>query len=278
MNAKDIRDVVKSAFKALGELVTQIAVHFDEEAIHDFRVTVKKLRAFLRLLNAVENKDDKLKLTGRFKALYSDLGSIRNLHMLEDEVYKLAVDDSNLLPVKYLRAIKIDVEERKLKVAAMSLKDVVENEKDYLLHALPNKLTDHTLKRFLKQKWDAILELIVIGHLSDEQLHDIRKALKDILYNWKYIEEYATEILPGTLSNEENIKVLTDKLGKLQDISTIIYMFQTSYRDGSAYEEEHLIIEAITGKILIEKAGLKQTLLQELKLFLPTGLAAEKVG
>ena len=51
MKEKEIVEIIEDRFKKIDTLAHIILNDFDEEAIHDLRVEVKKLRAFLRLLD-----------------------------------------------------------------------------------------------------------------------------------------------------------------------------------------------------------------------------------
>ncbi len=56
-----------------------------------------------------------------------------------------------------------------------------------MLEKLPQKLKRSTPKKFLLKKIIELKDLLV--KLPDENiLHSIRKVLKDILYNWKFIK------------------------------------------------------------------------------------------
>ena len=61
MEHKEIEQIIKKYFKKLHHLLGQIEKDFDPEAIHHFRVQVKKLRALLRLL-ATELQDRRFQL------------------------------------------------------------------------------------------------------------------------------------------------------------------------------------------------------------------------
>ena len=51
------------------------------ESIHEFRTEIKKLRAFLRLLNVEIDDDSKLKISKKMKTFYGYAGTIRNLQL-----------------------------------------------------------------------------------------------------------------------------------------------------------------------------------------------------
>ena len=55
-----------------------ITIGFDEKTIHLFRVDVKKLRAFLRMIRHGTEEHEHLKFPRKFKKMYSLTGKIRD--------------------------------------------------------------------------------------------------------------------------------------------------------------------------------------------------------
>ncbi|HEY2727342.1 MAG TPA: CHAD domain-containing protein, partial [Parafilimonas sp.] len=51
MKEKEIIEIIQDRFKIIDKLYRKIIDEFDADDIHDFRVAVKKLRAFLRFLD-----------------------------------------------------------------------------------------------------------------------------------------------------------------------------------------------------------------------------------
>ena len=60
MKQKEIIEIVEHRFKTIHKLDYKIIKEFDANDIHDFRVEVKKLRAFLRLANIKKEVDGPL--------------------------------------------------------------------------------------------------------------------------------------------------------------------------------------------------------------------------
>ena len=73
MKEKEIVEIIEDRFKKIDTLAHIILNDFDEEAIHDLRVEVKKLRAFLRLLDI---KKDLLKFSWYYAMLLRHQASL----------------------------------------------------------------------------------------------------------------------------------------------------------------------------------------------------------
>src|SRR5882762_11803559 len=63
--------------EALSSIAAQITLQFDIDCVHDFRTTVKKLRALLRWLSSVKKP-----LTKSFTEIYHLSGELRNAQVL----------------------------------------------------------------------------------------------------------------------------------------------------------------------------------------------------
>ena len=63
----------------LSNLFARIIINFEMESIHEFRTEIKKLRAFLRLLNM--QSDRQLKISKEIKKFYGCIGMICNLQL-----------------------------------------------------------------------------------------------------------------------------------------------------------------------------------------------------
>ena len=55
----------------------------------------------------------------------------------------------------------------------------------------------------LFQKFNAFLSLLYLPGYYDEGLHDIRKILKDILYDWEYINDDIALLLPPFFADKK---------------------------------------------------------------------------
>ena len=105
MKKKEIAEVVEDSFKTLEKLRHKILEEFDADDIHDFRVEVKKLRAFLRLVNIKKN-DDEPTIPKLLKTFYGYIGIVRNIHLLKHHLFKYVTGHSVKKPGAFLRFIE----------------------------------------------------------------------------------------------------------------------------------------------------------------------------
>jgi CHAD domain-containing protein len=214
---------------------------FGMEVIHLFRVEVKKLRAFLRMLSA--GKDwNKIKIPHALKDVYKKAGLVRDLQLhirsIENE------GNSSGIPVSHLWQLK-----RKLAVAKRKLKKVMEPEvlpdtQKKIEKKVAGNLEDGVVENFVQTKMTMILKTISRKTMGDKDLHTVRKHLKDIIYIAKIFE---TELLqPFPLRNwnkeKENYFIgLADELGKFQDSCVSLIHLKADLHANTLDKEKGLI-------------------------------------
>ena len=65
MKQAEIKKELHQHFKNADHLYNDMLEEFELEVVHDFRVEIKKIRAFMRLLNTGVVKDKRIKLSDR---------------------------------------------------------------------------------------------------------------------------------------------------------------------------------------------------------------------
>lgn len=138
---------------------------FAANDIHDLRVEYKKTRAFLRLL--------KLKLPADLRALYQAAGKVRDLQLfLENFPIAAAcfIENRQRQLFHCKEALVVAVEQTHFKKAQHSIHK-----------ALPHQLEENAPKKFIDQRV-ATIHLIVQVAEEENDLHDARKQVKDIIY------------------------------------------------------------------------------------------------
>ena len=258
MKSDEIINVFDKRFKKVKKHYNKSFEDFEIEEIHGFRLEMKKLRAFIRLINTSIPEEKKIKIGGKIKSFYNTTGNIRNLQLHQQRV-SLICDDMLLeKPVLYLQLLHN--EESMLKKRAGRIADKISYNKfrKKIIDLVPNKLNTESVQAFVIQKQHTLLELIFLLNYSDEALHEIRKVLKDLLYGWKYISSYLPAALPAYFTNKKNIEVFADKLGGFHDLCIAIYFFKPVYIDKIADEEENKILLIVKRKLEETKGEMKE--------------------
>lgn len=268
MKRKRIAVVAGKGFKKINNIFNEIIGRFDVESIHDFRTEMKKLRAFLRLLN-FETGDDTLKISKNIKTFYGYAGTIRNLQLQLKAMTDYpagaqyaAIDNY----VDYLKKIIGKWEENIMEFAAK--KNDLSTGKKKLIKKLPHKLSKSAAKIFLQNKMGE-LACLLKELPDDEALHSIRKLFKDISYTWSFVKRY-NKLLPHDLSDKEKVKSFTALIGLFLDKRIGIILLETYYKDceegGLFFGNETRELQDIENRWMREKEELAQV------IYMKTGL------
>lgn len=227
MNAATTKKIIRLRFRRLKRYATHIKEKAGTEDIHAFRVEVKKLRAFVRLL---QEGQDKIKIPRPLKKAYRKAGLVRSLQ-LHRQIIKDARDKPEGLPVQYLKQVdkKISAAKKDLKQALQPA--LLRRAKAKMEKKLQGALRQAAVREFYQKKLTAVRDMFSAASMDDEQWHTTRKILKDILYNAKTFEADLSRRFPVQGWNKDKqdaYTTLTDELGKFQDSSTELLHLQSS--------------------------------------------------
>jgi CHAD domain-containing protein len=230
MQRREIADIINQRFDNINKFTRKIRERFNKKLVHELRLEIKELRAFLNLLR-VEKSKKELRIRGRLKAFNGYIGIIRNLQLQERLVQELI--PSNIIAVEpYLQQLHIEAQAWEKEV--MQLTDEhrdFDEERDTILDALPDKLAKTPVRKFLKHKAEEIDALLMIQPVEEDNLHNLRKTLKDLLYTWPYVKHEADTLLPPEMNTRENLEKLTELLGNYGDQCTGLDLLQPAYID-----------------------------------------------
>lgn len=268
MKSGEIIKAFEKRFKKVKKHYNKLLKDFEIEEIHGFRLEMKKLRAFIRLINTNIPGYRKIKIEGKIKSFYKTTGNIRNLQLNQQRVRLIC--DNMLLekPVQYSQLLHNEENRQKKKAVRLADKILFDHFRKMIIDLVPDKLKAKSVQAFVIQKQHRLLELIFLLNYSDEDLHEIRKVLKDLLYDWKYTSSYVPAALPAYFNNKKNIEVFADKLGEFHDLCIALYFFKPVYIDKIADEEVNKILLSVKQQLEETKGEMKEeinTLLNHVK-------------
>ena len=267
MTHHEIIHVLKSRFERIQASFDVAIVYLDAEDIHDFRVEVKKLRAFLCLASGREE----IKLPRGLHHFYRIAGEIRNLQLQEERI-RHAFQDESSLPQFYLTLLGIEAAShirRARKFAATQLPIPADEQR--LSRAIPDRLNKNSVREFAR---DSVRLLqTVVDHLEpigDDILHSLRKCLKGLLYNEHFIQKEAADLLPPALSaGKGSLTALVELLGQYQDLRSGLFLLRPHYIDQVPDAAERERLQGIRTQWEIDKAAIKRQILANASIHYP---------
>lgn len=217
MDRQAILSIIRRHAQKLNRLARRIVIKYKAEDIHDFRVGTKKLRAFLRLVSPAGGR---LRLPKRLRIFYKETGVLRNLQLQRECWLKLSAATQD----KQLQTVVSRLDEElilaKHRVAALvrngqrAFGDPVAR----LEADLPPRLTQAHKHRFLAAKLQLLHPANIPQNPNDDQLHCLRKSIKDLLDTWDYLGGSGRKQVGALLGGRKKIKDAAQLLGDYLDV------------------------------------------------------------
>lgn len=238
----------------------------DEEAIHHFRVSFKKLRAFLRMTIIKQPVGLSVKFLASLKKTYHFAGKIRDLQMLQNRI-KEDVSKGNKKPKEFIDLLQIEVKKLGLKISKNFSRQLLISSKKETNALFPEDFSFDDPEAYAKEKWETIFSIITSRMYSDENIHIIRKHLKDLFYNLHIPElqdEFSTNklLLPG--KDKTYYQLLLDELGIFQDYRIFLELLE-GYRFNTLQVYEKHLLETFKKNWILEKKRYKDLLILQLE-------------
>lgn len=261
MKQKEIAKIVEDRINEMDKLLYKILKNFYADDIHDFRLKVKKLRAFLRLVH-VKNKYEKKAIPKLLKRFYKYIGIIRNIQLHEHRLFEYVRKYKAGKPHEYVAVLDQEKSYGQEKATALMKDHKFEEIKGKIIKHLPRKIDKKQRKKFIKTKLNSLS--VSINHLQDDtQIHAARKILKDLLYIWNYIPK--KPILSKAITGKENLKSIAKTLGEFMDICIELGFMQRQYLNEVQRESEQKFLSRFYKTLQIEKKRTKDKILPRLK-------------
>jgi CHAD domain-containing protein len=265
MKKKDMVHIIHGYFLRLKKHFRVIQKNTTAETIKPFRIEIKKLRAFLRLLELEAREPDNLTLHGDLKDMHKSGGRFRDLQLHRERISEAMKKSPGTGYSKALLHTGVK-QLRKEKKEFLSHDDFPKTEKK-IKEYLPDEYTTHTIRYFFRSKLDGIQKIITTARYSDKEMHSIRKQLKDVLY---IIKLYSTDLRKAlgfrfwSKTDLQQAKTIEDQLGFLNDRRNALTLLRPA--DINEFEgEDKKLLQRVKRRLLSEKRELKKQLLVDLK-------------
>jgi CHAD domain-containing protein len=264
MEKKEIISIIRDYFSTLKKQFGVIKKDFSPETIKLFRIGIKKLRAFLRLLGLETNEPEKLELHGSLKKMHKSGGYYRDFHLLRQRVTNMIQEKPAIRYSKNLESIgsaRMAAEKKEF----LSHGHFVKTEKK-IRHRLPEQIDTATLKAFIRSRMDGIYKIIKRCRYTDKEMHSIRKQLKDVLYIIKlyaFLQDKKFGFRFWTKKELEQAKAIEDDLGFLNDTRNQLALLTPADINPYTGEDKKLLLR-LKRDLLKERRDRKADLLKVL--------------
>lgn len=206
---------------------------YDGDTIHDLRTIYKKLRALFRWQKINKKKYSSL------KKIYAASGEIRNLQVTQKRIK----NPGDLAGFSYwLDTSLLNFKAEWQKTGTHKQLTVFRKNIQHL------KIKPSLHKNFIRKKIKLILRILNLAEISNELIHNIRKAVKDIQYIYEYL--FQIEKRKNVAAKLSRLKAISNKIGEYIDLVTAVNLFDTYI---AQEKEELLLIKASVVKEQLNK-------------------------
>lgn len=188
---------------------------FTRGDIHDFRVTIKKLKAFKAFINFIE-PEFKIR-DASLEKIYKSAGKLRTYNLLKEELKTLKLYDTNWKKF-FTKKIEIAKEDYKNIFTEFRNDDSknFKKEKDRILFILTEEIKlEEKGNTYLKSLLDTMNDFKISNLPGKSPLHDFRKLMKEFGYNYLLLNE--AFYLPMDENFIKEINKFNKVLGKWHD-------------------------------------------------------------
>lgn len=259
MDHQQICDVIKDRFKVINKLSYSISRKSNINDIADLWLEIKKLRAFLRLINA-NRAEITSSIPVHLKTLYGYTGIIWSLQMHRHNLFKYFENCKLETPKGYLKMIENEKRFWESKIGDLITKKDLKNDQDEILRDLPNQFDKDAQKDIIKRQMNVLQE--EMKEAKDENwIHIARKTIRDILYS----KSYLNEDMSSSIFTMQNAEQLILQLENFRDKDIQIKLLSDSYLNRiEDPSERNNTLEM--RRVLLDQ---KQTIIKQLKQALP---------
>ncbi len=265
MDHQQIKNIIKRHFKKLKKRFKNATRHYDTEAIHQFRISYKKLRAFLRMMSS-SNGAKEVKLSRKIKGVYAAMGSIRDLQLQQMRILEISKQEPKK-PWDYIRLLQEHINKLKPRLNKTPFKKITDQNIKKINTLIPDSFDLNNFKNYSNKIWAKIYSIIERKSFTDPDLHSIRKYLKDLFYNQKEfagVHKEITQVLDGAAGKDDKFyDLLLEKMGDFQDKCTAIELLQPKWLDELNANSQALLTR-IREVFIADKQRIQDELIHEL--------------
>jgi len=257
MHKKELVHIIDKRFESFSENWKGLhELTFD--AVHDWRVDYKKLRAIIRMASA---EDEKIEIPLSLKDIYTISGEIRDRQM-QLERLKEWFGSEIFFPPAYTQFIKQGITEYGDQLQPLTENDAVLKISHHKLKTMfASKVSKKTILSFLQDQLYEIRNILWLTYKKDDYLHSCRKHLKDLQYVIDAIgkDEFDKSDLNG-LPSFEDLQLAAQELGNFNDQCVAMRYMSSSYLNRLPAEEK-LILSSYKRKLQKDKTRAKNKLI-----------------
>ncbi len=263
MNKAQLKHRTNAYFRKLKRLIHDMIPGFETETIHQFRVNYKKLRAYLRMLASKHPGGNKIPISKNIKNCYRICGKFRDLQLQQLRINQV----ESIETTPYCALLNHESERLKPLLEECISEMNTRTCKKKMADDLPESFTAEDFTKYADKLIVEINTWALSDHFTDDEIHSLRKLLKDLMYNISLYKGAEQKILSTQIFkeiNEKEIEILLNELGEFQDKCRsidLISLYWLNQLNSKSQQE----LSGIRKKWIKEKSAMRKKLEQRIK-------------
>ncbi|HET9056247.1 MAG TPA: CHAD domain-containing protein [Chitinophagaceae bacterium] len=258
---KSLHKIASDHIKKFSKYLNLLETSPEEDVIHTFRREYKKIRALVRLSSTTNNK---IKIASLLKEIYAVAGTVRE-YQLQQYIVKEAEENMKLTEYGNSLQKKISYSLNILRKKAAT--PHAKRSLHVLRKKFPEKINSPQAYQFIRIKIFHLLQLMEIKNKKDENIHGIRKTIKDLSNTFNTIRSLNLASVPILTHNqEEQFHNLSYQMGLFQDLCCVLSLLKPADLRRLPAAEADLLNRIKMKKIKIKKEEKRKILIELKKL------------
>lgn len=259
----------KNGKQPLENLIKNAVKDFDETAIHKFRLEIKKLKATMQLLRTADKSFDPKKTYRPIRPFYKDLGAVREAQLQQEKFDKNSKGLKTSFQKKYKQALNGELLQREGIVRQKFDKQVIKSLKkiNEQVNKAVKDLGKGDFKNYFKVRVQKFKKAIESLDFSQEQMHGLRRLIKEIKFNTQFKKKAAAKWLSKQGIDLAALKDLQEWLGEWHDNVVLKQKLAAQEAALSLQNTEHKALNQFTTSLDVEndliKDKIKKALMQK---------------
>jgi CHAD domain-containing protein len=258
MKKNKISNLVEDRIKKIHKHYDKLQEDFAEEELHDYRLEIKRLKAFLELLNTNRPIIEQVTIGKKARDLYNLTGELRNLQLHRKRITEL--QQSFDLPAAYLSLLDNH------RIAAMDeFRSLAEDFSFHRFHEkilgfCPGHLDDYDCRLYMLNQWSLFASYFYQDDYNDEDLHEMRRLVKHTSYNIEFLAPFLPFVFPAFLTDKKQSEDLAERLGEFHDLCISVEYLQPPLINEVKEPAEISLLITVRSLLIREKQKLKDEL------------------
>lgn len=205
---------IKRYYKKLQQAFKEMKRTYDKEAIHQFRLSYKRLNAFLTMIASKKSNID-LVIPSKLKKIYKSTGALRALQ-LQVSSFEGGKNDT---ATPYLETLQNSMQKASKKLRKQLHGKRLKKCRDQNLGSVKGSFRSKDYILFLEGRLASLSASVHQTHVSNNTLHADRRMLKDLFYTREVFTDRSQLARNWWNTHAASSKVLMEELGQFHDQS-----------------------------------------------------------